>query len=74
MQQRLGLFFPDPTALPPDLALLLKDVSPEQLAGQTETELRAIVDEPLVRTALEKFTGRIINISTVKSLEQPELF
>ena len=74
MQQRLGLFFPDPTALPPDLALLLKDVPPEQLTGKTETEFRDIVDEPLVRAALQKFTGRIIDISTVKSLEQPELF
>lgn len=39
MQKRLGLFFPDPTALPPDLALLLKDVPPEQLTGKTEAKL-----------------------------------
>ena len=74
MQQRLGLSFPDPTVLPPDLALLLKDVPPEQLTGKTETELRDIVDEPLVRAALEKFTGRIIDIGSTKPLKQAELF
>ena len=74
MQQLLGLSFPNPTVLPADLALLLRDVPPEQLTGRTEAELRAIVDDPLVRAAVQKFTGRIIDIGSTKPLEQAELF
>lgn len=74
MQQHLDLSFPHPTELPADLALLFRDVPPEQLTGKTEAELRPIVDDPLVRAAIERFTGRIIDIGTDKPLMQAELF
>ncbi len=74
MQQHLGLSFPHPTELPADLVLLLRDVPPGQLTARTEAELRAIVEDPLIRAALEKFSARIINIGSVKPLIQAELF
>lgn len=74
MQRHFTLLTSIPWTLPDDLELLLKDVSPGKITGVTETELRALVDEPLVRAALEKFSGRIVGIEISKPLAQLELF